>query len=176
MDLLSACPAGCSGNGLCAGGKCRCFGGYYGDACVDFCPHNCSFHGRCSVAFDCVCHTGYGAPDCSVECPNRCSGHGDCDDGECSCIDGYQGVDCSSIVGVTLDTVLVGGISLELPLVLVVLTTLFLLVVCFVVQHIRNLCAGKYGLGAIPLYDYFMKKWRNAPTFEPVYATRPGIY
>ena len=63
-----------------------------------------------------------------------------------------------------------------LPLVLVVLTTLFLLVTCFVVQHIRNLCAGKYGLGAIPLYDFFMKKWRNAPTFEPVYATRPGIY
>jgi len=174
MDLLSACPAGCSGNGLCAGGKCRCFGGYYGAECVDFCPHNCSFHGRCSVAFDCICHTGYGAPDCSVECPNRCSGHGDCDDGACSCIDGYEGADCSSIVGVTLDTVLVGGLSLELPLVLVVLTTLFLLVVCFVVQHIRNLCAGKYGLGAIPLYDFFMKKWRNAPTFEPVYVTQSG--
>ena len=39
-----------------------------------------------------------------------------------------------------------------------VLTTLFLLVVCFVVQHVRNLCAGKYGLSAIPLYDYLMKK------------------
>ena len=57
-----------------------------------------------------------------------------------------------------------------------VLTTLFLLVVCFVVQHVRNLCAGKYGLSAIPLYGFLMKKWRNAPTFEPVYATRPGVY
>ena len=39
-----------------------------------------------------------------------------------------------------------------------VLTTLFLLVVCFVVQHVRNLCAGQYGLSAIPLYDFLMKK------------------
>ena len=62
------------------------------------------------------------------------------------------------------------------PQVMAVLTTLFLLVVCFVVQHVRNLCAGKYGLSAIPLYDFLMKKWRNAPTFEPVYASRPGVY
>ena len=29
----------------------------------------------------------------------------------------YQGADCSSIVGVTLDTVLAGGLSLQLPVV-----------------------------------------------------------
>ena len=58
--------------------------------------------------------------DCAVlTCAGTagCSGHGECDDGECACIEGYQGADCSSIVGVTLDTVLAGGLSLQLPVV-----------------------------------------------------------
>ena len=172
-NLASSCPqvngTGCAGNGLCVDSECSCYTGFYGETCEDFCPSNCSFNGRCSMAYSCVCHTGFGGPDCSVECANRCSGHGDCNDGACSCYDGYTGTDCSTIVGITVMQIMQSGLRAELPLVAVVLVLLLFLVVCFVLAHVRNLLSGKFGLAAVPLYDFFMKKWRNAPIYEPVY-------
>ena len=36
--------------------------------------------------------------------------------------------------------------------------------------YLVNRCMlGKSEMSALPLYDYFMKKWRDAPLFEPVF-------
>ena len=71
------------------------------------CPDNCSDKGNC-IAGVCVCSKGYKGKNCSIEddgsdpdpkkeCPNDCSGHGECDTekGECDCLDGWVGEDCS---------------------------------------------------------------------------------
>lgn len=90
----------CSGRGLCdrGTGRCRCFGGYQGEACQrTSCPNDCNGHGICQSlarfvadtssvtykaiasggAFDatkefgCLCDVGYRGADCAlVECPS----------------------------------------------------------------------------------------------------------
>ena len=29
---------------------------------------------------------------------------------------------------------------------------------------------GRFGTSAIPMWDYYVKRWRNAPLFEPIFA------
>lgn len=76
------------------------------------CPKNCSGHGFCNKwTKKCICHDywkgkdcgtcpkGYG-PECqckSADPTKPCSGHGSCmGKDKCTCVAGYEGVDCST--------------------------------------------------------------------------------
>ncbi|KAL3934004.1 MAG: hypothetical protein SGPRY_000026 [Prymnesium sp.] len=167
-QVAQSCGGRCGRNGVCNGGSCICFEGYSGESCSNFCPHNCSRNGRCSAKFRCICAMGYSASDCSVECPNRCSGHGECFDGACTCYEGYEGVECSTVQPQSLKSVLVGSTFAYSPIsVLVFYLLIFLFGFCLL-GYIINRFNGRLGTSAIPMWDYYAKKWRNAPLFEPV--------
>lgn len=93
-------------HGTCgASGTCECLPGWTGQTCADHtCGANatCSNHGTCGSDFRCVCDQGYGGSVCEnavVQCPDpTCSGHGSCDSstGECACVVGFTGPDCST--------------------------------------------------------------------------------
>ncbi len=36
--------------------------------------------------------------------------------------------------------------------------------------YLVNKARGKWGVSAIPLWDFYAKKWRNAPIFEPIFS------
>merc|ERR1712045_107311 len=76
------CPNGCSGNGACVGGVCKCAPGWtYYDCSLRVCPSTCSDHGFCFNG-TCHCHPGYKGPACAIKsCPPECSFHGTCRDG-----------------------------------------------------------------------------------------------
>jgi hypothetical protein len=69
----------------------------------EFCPRNCTGHGRCEERDDassCACEAGFTGHFCATQlCPADCSGHGRCHamDGTCDCDDGYGGLDCSQV-------------------------------------------------------------------------------
>jgi len=169
-DRIDDCPASCNHNGLCDKGACACYRGYSGLACDAFCPHNCSERGRCTQFHQCVCATGYGGPDCSVVCPNRCSAHGECVDGECVCLEGFGGEDCSRVDAQTLRSMLASGLRAQLPLALAVVVAVAVVVVAFLWAYLRNLCDGKSGTDAIPLYDYMIETWSGAGVYEPTWV------
>ena len=71
--MTPSCPNGCSRNGVCHEGVCRCYAGFLRD--------------------DCSLDVNRGV------CPNRCSTRGVCADGVCVCQNGYRGIDCSAAPG-----------------------------------------------------------------------------
>ncbi|KAL1526391.1 hypothetical protein AB1Y20_015104 [Prymnesium parvum] len=170
----ASCVGGC-GTGNCHNGTCLCSPGFTGERCeslatltTEGCPHDCSNNGRCSAKLQCICAIGYSASDCSVACPNRCSGHGECFDGACTCYEGYEGIDCSTAEPQSIKDAFLGGMFAYYPIfVLFFYSFIFLFMFCFV-GYIMNRCNGRFGTSAIPMWDYYAKKWRNAPLFEPV--------
>ncbi|KAL6074430.1 EGFlike domain containing protein [Balamuthia mandrillaris] len=113
------CPGSpdCNGHGYCLVDisrtpSCQCLDGWSGEACGKAtCPNDCTDeeHGYCdtsSLKPTCVCNPGF-VPglqkDCSVHllrCPGleaSCSGFGTCNNqtGNCSCMPGRTGADCS---------------------------------------------------------------------------------
>ena len=38
------------------------------------------------------------------------------------------------------------------------------------VGYAFNRWRGKFGPTAVPMFDYYAKRWRNAPLFEPIFA------
>ncbi|KAL6074432.1 Tenascin N [Balamuthia mandrillaris] len=114
------CPGSpdCNGHGHCLVDsrddtpKCQCLDGWKGEACQTAeCPNDCTDeeHGYCdstTLTPTCVCHVGYllgPQLDCSLpfqRCPGleeQCSGFGTCNNqtGNCSCMPGRTGADCS---------------------------------------------------------------------------------
>jgi hypothetical protein len=72
----------------------------------EFCPRNCSGHGRCEErdgedsSASCACEAGFTGHFCATQlCPADCSGHGRCHalDGTCDCDQGYGGGDCAQV-------------------------------------------------------------------------------
>jgi hypothetical protein len=179
-DLEIGCPSDCSGHGQCKGGQCQCYLGYAGPECKQFCPHNCTMktnllgtdtpQGRCAADFTCVCKEGFSGPDCSQECPSRCFGHGDCVDGMCSCRDGYRGVDCGELAPITLVSVFLVAVQGYYPIMMITLFVLCAMIGFCCLGYCFNRWRGKFGTAAVPLFDYYAKRWRNAPLFEPIFA------
>merc|ERR1711904_413820 len=92
-NLPPVCPEECSQNGKCnEDGTCKCFPGYSGNACQNFCPLLCSGQGEC-VNGACLCLAGFAGVDCSQKV--CCSGHGECDAGFCDCEPGWGGPICA---------------------------------------------------------------------------------
>jgi len=92
-NLPPVCPEECNQNGKCNDdGSCKCFPGYSGNACQNFCPLSCSGQGEC-VSGACLCLAGFAGVDCSVKI--CCSGHGDCNVPDvCICNKGWSGSTC----------------------------------------------------------------------------------
>lgn len=59
------------------------------------CPEDCNGFGKCNDNGMCRCFSGYSGVACENFCPNLCSGRGECTDGQCLCLAGWGGVDCS---------------------------------------------------------------------------------
>ncbi|VDP70371.1 unnamed protein product [Echinostoma caproni] len=111
------CPGGCENGGQCFRGRCLCRSGFQGARCEldqDECSlpaasHGCTFqcvntHG----SYECICPPGYRrledkrtcvrSPEQSV-CNPPCQNGGVCrESGQCECLRGYEGVDCSQDV------------------------------------------------------------------------------
>ena len=85
------CPHGCSSNGECINGECKCYAGFtYYDCSLKVCPSDCSGNGFCYNA-TCHCHPGWRGGDCSLRsCPNECNYHGVCKAGKCQCRGGWK--------------------------------------------------------------------------------------
>lgn len=171
------CPEQCNGNGLCSNSACSCYQGYSGVNCSQFCPFNCtlntqtnSYQGRCNIHFQCKCKAGFSGPACDVECPSRCFGNGECDDGVCVCYGGFEGTDCSRVAPTSFGAILLGALQGYYPAVLVALLALFGCVCFCGIGYIVNRAAGRVGTSAVPMWDYYAKRWRNAPLFEPIFA------
>ena len=101
---------GCSDNGVCVAGRCRCFCGYSGAACEAGCRNGCSGSGTCSDEGVCSCDASRAGADCAeVDCPKGhpslgqedryCSLRGECrDDATCDCYEGFAGDACQDLV------------------------------------------------------------------------------
>ena len=59
------CPHGCSSNGECINGECKCYAGFtYYDCSLKVCPSDCSGNGFCYNA-TCHCHPGWRGSTCA---------------------------------------------------------------------------------------------------------------
>ena len=69
---------------------------------------------------------------------------------------------------------IVVGLSTRNPLLL--MTILFLggvgMFCCL--GYVCNRVQGESGTKAVPMWDYYSKRWRNAPEFEPVHSVSAG--
>ena len=99
---LAECPNNCtsSTHGECLSiGKCNCKPEFTGSDCSEKrCPNNCNNQGNCKQPeAKCECYLGYYGQDCNLKCSNNCSSKGYCFGGQCMCIKGWTGVDCSKV-------------------------------------------------------------------------------
>jgi len=116
---------------------------------------------------------GYSGPECSTTddaCPNRCYGHGECVAGVCHCREGFTGSDCSEIVKWEYGSVLSYSLQGFMPVAFIALLFLFTFLGFCCFGYSFNRWRGATGTAAIPLWDYYAKRMRNAPLFEPIFA------
>jgi len=195
QQAITACGslAGCSAHGTCETNPltnqpmCSCYPGYSGQDCRIACPNNCTIRasvlgsvaqGRCTATFQtgsttqlqCICKEGFSGPHCEQECPSRCNGHGDCVNGECNCRVGYTGARCEDLMPRTAGVVFFEGIQGFSPVLLISFVAICGLVCFCCTGYSFNRWRGRFGTSAIPMWDYFAKRWRNAPLFEPIFA------
>ena len=83
---------------------------------------------------------------------------------------GFGGEDCSRVDAQTLRSMLASGLRAQLPLALAVVVAVAVVVVAFLWAYLRNLCDGKSGTDAIPLYDYMIETWSGAGVYEPTWV------
>uniref|UniRef100_A0A672QI57 Delta-like protein n=1 Tax=Sinocyclocheilus grahami TaxID=75366 RepID=A0A672QI57_SINGR len=100
------CRQGCSTeHGSCKQpGGCKCLYGWQGPYCDKCIPHPGCVHGTCVEPWQCLCDTNWGGQLCDKDL-NYCGTHQPCLNGgtcsntgpdkyQCSCEDGYSGVNC----------------------------------------------------------------------------------
>uniref|UniRef100_A0A8C1CAP5 Delta-like protein n=1 Tax=Cyprinus carpio carpio TaxID=630221 RepID=A0A8C1CAP5_CYPCA len=100
------CRQGCSTeHGSCnQPGGCKCLYGWQGPYCDKCIPHPGCVHGTCTEPWQCLCDTNWGGQLCDKDL-NYCGTHQPCLNGgtcsntgpdkyQCSCEDGYSGVNC----------------------------------------------------------------------------------
>eukprot|EP00916_Digyalum_oweni_P007925 GHVL01013310.1.p1 GENE.GHVL01013310.1~~GHVL01013310.1.p1 ORF type:complete len:905 (+),score=201.94 GHVL01013310.1:71-2785(+) len=114
---ISPCEGGCGGRGACSnieqggdGETCVCFEGWTGNGCeTAICLNNCAGEGghsprrgTCdSKEGRCKCHPGFSGAGCEIIVPSKCPQgcvHGNCIGAKCQCDEGWDGVDCSSVL------------------------------------------------------------------------------
>ena len=69
-----------------------------------------------------------------------------------------------------LGTVFLEGIQGFYPVMLVTFVGLCALLCFCCLGYSFNRWRGRFGTSAIPMWDYYAKRWRNAPLFEPIFA------
>uniref|UniRef100_A0A8C4T401 Delta-like protein n=1 Tax=Erpetoichthys calabaricus TaxID=27687 RepID=A0A8C4T401_ERPCA len=120
------CRQGCSSeHGSCKfPGECRCLYGWQGQYCDKCIPHPGCVHGTCIEPWQCLCETNWGGQLCDKDL-NYCGTHQPCLNGgtcsntgpdkyQCSCPDGYSGVNCEKAEHACLsDPCLNGGSCVE---------------------------------------------------------------
>ncbi len=81
------------GPGNCVEGICDCPDGFSGDNCeIEFCYGVDCFNGDCNPQTEsCLCHPNYYGEGCNILCVN-----GEFTDGECNCLEGYEGISCET--------------------------------------------------------------------------------
>ncbi|KAG7462857.1 hypothetical protein MATL_G00189190 [Megalops atlanticus] len=100
------CRQGCSTeHGFCKlPGECKCLYGWQGQFCDKCIPHPGCVHGTCVEPWQCLCDTNWGGQLCDKDL-NYCGTHQPCRNGgtcsntgpdkyQCSCEEGYSGVNC----------------------------------------------------------------------------------
>lgn len=198
MDTQSICSPSptCNGGGDCVNGVCQCWPGYFGSDCSGRCDFNCTLvrdvlggevmQGRCVAhhscttdattgtttcadKYECVCKEGFSGPACNQQCPNRCYGHGDCVNGQCQCRDGYIGNDCAELASESIGTLFGYAFRGFFPIAAIALLFFISIFLFCCFGYLFNRFTGRFGTAAIPMWDYYAKRWRNAPLFEPIF-------
>ena len=63
-----------------------------------------------------------------------------------------------------------GALQGYYPILLVALVGLISLTCFCGVGYAVNRSRGRFGTAAVPMWDYYAKRWRNAPLFEPIFS------
>ncbi len=104
LNIESACPNECSGNGFCKSKSgCQCKIDYILHDCSlkIKCREDCNRNGLCKTNAKCFCFSGWTGDTCSsiINCPKNCTSetNGNCElDGKCKCNEGFLGNDCGN--------------------------------------------------------------------------------